>query len=318
MATIMKRSQFWNHICWCLLLAPAALLFGACRQSERFSPTSTATPSPVAESPADQVEIPAASKEEWTVPDPPADALPAEAAQAADRPQAAEPAGEMESEEPESEEPQYDPQKSVPLVDRPERLQRLDPKDPVWFDKQGQRVVMTGQICGREVPLEMFACLRGTKEHEAIVVVDAKAYVVHAGLVAAGADPGNPVQFYPEYVPAKGPEIEVTVVWEDEKGQRRIARGQDWIRNAETRKAMEYPWVFAGSQFTKDEQTGREFYLADGGDFICVSNFPSAMLDLPIKSSDSNTALLFEAFTERIPPLGTPVTLILTAKAGQP
>lgn len=293
-----------KHTRWCILLALAALLVGACRQSERSSPMSTAAPPA-----AGKVEVPAASKDELVVPDPPANALPAEPAA---------PAGEMESAEVEPEEPQYDPQKSVPLVEQPEQLQRLDPTDPVWFDKQRQRVVMTGQICGREVPLEMFACLRGTKEHESIVVVDAKAYVVHAGLVAAGADPGNPVQFHPEYVPASGPEVEVAVVWEDEKGQRRVARGQDWIRNMETRKAMEYPWVFAGSQFTKDEQTGREFYLADGGDFICVSNFPSAMLDLPIKSSDSNTALLFEAFTERIPPLGTPVTLILTPKARQP
>ena len=35
---------------------------------------------------------------------------------------------------------------------------------------------------------------------------------------------------------------------------------------------------------------------------------------VPIRSSDSNAVLLFEAFTERIPPLGTPVTLILTPK----
>jgi hypothetical protein len=38
------------------------------------------------------------------------------------------------------------------------------------------------------------------------------------------------------------------------------------------------------------------------------------MLDLPIESSQSNEALLFRAFTERIPPLGTPVTLLLTPK----
>lgn len=207
--------------------------------------------------------------------------------------------------------PEYDPQKAVPLADNPERLQRLDPAYPVWFDKQERRVLVAGQICAREVPLELFACLRGTKEHEAIITVDTRAHIVHAGLLAAGANPGNPVQFYPEYVPAAGSEIEVTVVWQDEKGQRRTARAQDWIRNLETKEAMQYPWVFAGSQFTKDEQTGQQYYQADGGDFICVSNFPSAMLDLPIKSSDSNAALVFEAYTDRIPPLGTSVTLIL-------
>ncbi|MEX0978835.1 MAG: YdjY domain-containing protein, partial [Pirellulales bacterium] len=56
-------------------------------------------------------------------------------------------------------------------------------------------------------------------------------------------------------------------------------------------------------------------YLAESGDFICVSNFPSAMLDLPVKSSQANESLLYEAFTDRIPPVGTRVRLVLTPKA---
>jgi hypothetical protein len=38
------------------------------------------------------------------------------------------------------------------------------------------------------------------------------------------------------------------------------------------------------------------------------------MMDLPIPSSVSNEALLFEAFTERIPPRGTKVRLLLRLK----
>ena len=79
---------------------------------------------------------------------------------------------------------------------------------------------------------------------------------------------------------------------------------------------MEYAWVFAGSHFVRDEQTKEQYYRADGeGDLICVSNFPSAVLDIPVKSTDQNAGLLFECFTERIPPIGTPVTLILTPKS---
>ena len=37
-------------------------------------------------------------------------------------------------------------------------------------------------------------------------------------------------------------------------------------------------------------------------------------MDLPVESSDANADLMFKAFTERIPPLGTPVTLVLTVK----
>ena len=47
---------------------------------------------------------------------------------------------------------------------------------------------------------------------------------------------------------------------------------------------------------------------------ICVSNFPSAMLDLPIESSQATSDLEFEAFTEHIPPVGTKVRLVLAPR----
>jgi hypothetical protein len=45
-----------------------------------------------------------------------------------------------------------------------------------------------------------------------------------------------------------------------------------------------------------------------------VSNFTTATLDLPVASPQANADLTFRAFTERIPPLGTPVRLVLAPK----
>lgn len=201
-----------------------------------------------------------------------------------------------------------------PLLENADKLIRLHPVFPVWTDPQQKRVVMVGEVCKRQGPLEMFACLRRTKEHESIVVVDTTARIVHAGLLAVGAQNGRPVQYDPVYRPATGDEIEVTVVWKDKEGRQHTARAQEWVRHIGSKKAMEHPWVFAGSVFSKSEETGEISYMADGGDFICVSNFGTAMLDLPVASSNLNAELEFEAFTERIPPEGTPVTLILTPK----
>lgn len=221
------------------------------------------------------------------------------------------PIDEAPQPEPEREEPV---DLGPPLVDYGDRLQRLDPAHPVWVDPEGKAVLVVGMICQRQVPLELFACLRRSKEHESIVVVDTKAFLVHAGLLAIGLEPGHPVQFHPEYVPAEGPEVDITVVWEDEQGERQRARAQEWVRRAQDGRPMDLPWVFTGSQFLQDEQTGDQYYYADStGELICVSNFPASVLDLPVRSSSANESLLFEAFTERIPPLGTPVTLILTA-----
>ncbi|HWA98648.1 MAG TPA: YdjY domain-containing protein, partial [Pirellulales bacterium] len=191
---------------------------------------------------------------------------------------------------------------------------RLSAKYPVWLDAANKRVIVVGQVCLREGQMEMFACLRRTKEHESIVAVPTEAYIVHAALIAAGAEPGNPARFVPAYVPARGTEIGITVYWSDASGKRRKIRAQDWLRNLRTNKLMDQPWVFAGSGFWVDPANGQRHYQAEDGDFICVSNFTSAMLDLPIESSQSNDALMFEANTAEIPPQDTPVTLVLTPK----
>jgi hypothetical protein len=132
--------------------------------------------------------------------------------------------------------------------------------------------------------------------------------------LATGARPGGPVQFRPEFKAASGPEIEVEVIWTDAEGKRQKIRAQEWIRDLKTGKALTQPWVFGGSGFVVDENSGERYFMAEDGTFICISNFTSAMLDLPVESSDATAHLQFEAFTERIPPVDTPVLLVLTPK----
>lgn len=194
-------------------------------------------------------------------------------------------------------------------------LVKISKKHPVWIDTKRKAVVMDGEVCLREGQLEMFACPKGTKEHESIVAVDCLPEEVHAGLLAVGAKSGTPVKFDPEYVPATGQVVDIFVLWKDAEGAKHQARAQDWIKHQKTEKAMEHDFVFAGSGFWTDEETGKKHYQANGGDFICVSNFPTAMLDLPVKSSQANADLLFHAFTDKIPPKGTKVRIVLIPRA---
>jgi hypothetical protein len=191
-----------------------------------------------------------------------------------------------------------------------EGLVKLSQTGEIWLDTKRKAVVVDGQVCLREGQLEMFACTKGTKEHESVVSVNCHAEEVHAGLLAVGAKPGRPVSFDPVYQAATGQVIDIYVLWKDAAGQKHQARGQDWIRDIKTQKAMAHDWVFAGSGFWKDPETGKEHYKAGGGDLVCVSNFPTATLDLPIESSQANDNLLFEAFAERIPPRGTKVRVV--------
>jgi hypothetical protein len=196
-------------------------------------------------------------------------------------------------------------------------LIRIAKDSKVWIDRKRKIVVIEGKIVLREGQLEMFACPGSTKSHESVVSVETKAYVVHAALLAVGAKVGRPVQFAPTYVPASGTEVDIVVLWVDEQGKRHKAKAQEWIRQITTGKVMPYKWVFAGSGFWVDEQEGTRHYQAEDGDLICVSNFSTATLDLPVESSQSNEALMFEAFTENIPPLGTKVRLVLIPNLGK-
>lgn len=175
-----------------------------------------------------------------------------------------------------------------------------------------RRVLVEAEVCLREGQLEQLLCRRQTKEHEAILTADVDGRDIHKALLAAGAKPGKPVKYDPVYEPATGDRIKVSVRYED-KGKQVTIPAQDWIQSMKTKKPMAIDWVFAGSRFVPDpfDPKRPDYYLANDGDLICVSNFPSALLDLPVNSPKDNADLAFVAFTERIPPEKTKVIVIL-------
>lgn len=175
-----------------------------------------------------------------------------------------------------------------------------------------RRVLVSAEVCLREGQLEQLMCRKQTKEHEAILSANVDARHIHTALIAAGAEAGSPVRFVPKYRPASGTAIKVSLQYKD-KDKLVTAPAQSWIKNARNNKPLQSDWVFAGSRFVKNplEPDGKEYYLANDGDVICVSNFETALLDLPIKSPKDNADLVFVANSERIPPLGTKVVVIL-------
>lgn len=193
----------------------------------------------------------------------------------------------------------------------PPGMVRLDPKDRVWADKKSHRVVVDGYVALRQGQLEMLACLTGTKEHESIVATFCKAQTVHAGLLAIGAKQGTPVKWEPAYIAPTGSEIQVFALWMEGDKKKNI-NVREWVRVVGSESAtLDTNFVFAGSSFWQDPDTGDKIYQAESGDLICVSNFSTSTLDVPIESSKANSGLLFAAFTDRIPPEGTPIRLVL-------
>jgi hypothetical protein len=258
----------------------------------------------------------------------------------------------------------------------------LNQKKTILLDKAGGKLLLKTTICLRQGVLEMLICPRQTKEHESILTLDGKAQVVHAGLLALGAQPGHPAQFQPKFIPPTGQKIEIFVNWKDEKGMPQRRPAQEWVRHATYRyfeaalekvpegvklgegddslrydpdaklllyfgtmsnekkreflsmsgqaafktaveslyeqgqpRQLEADFVFAGSAFAPRED-GSEVYLAEAGSLVCVANFGDALIDLNMQSTASNDAgLLFEPWTERLPPEGTEVEVELIVVA---
>jgi hypothetical protein len=183
----------------------------------------------------------------------------------------------------------------------------------LWFDPKQKKLIIRARVVLREGPLEHFMCLKGTKEHEAILATDAQPRQIHAGLLLTGAEPGHPVRFLPKFEPPTGSRIAVELVW---KSQGRLARAdaRSWVKDGKTKKPLAQDWVFAGSELYEDPITKKTAYAADEGDLITVANFGSAILDLPLASSANDAERVFTADVDRVPPLRTEVFLELSPR----
>src|SRR5262249_14939876 len=75
-----------------------------------------------------------------------------------------------------------------PKLDPKNTLKALNKAETIWGElaptgeegkKKLVRVGLVCEVCLREGSLEVFMCKKGTKEHEAIVRVDADAQIIH-------------------------------------------------------------------------------------------------------------------------------------------
>jgi len=205
--------------------------------------------------------------------------------------------------------PNEQPERKFPFQ-IPANWKRLSEKEEIWIDNQEKLVIVSGRICLTRGLLEMFACPKGMKEHESVVATYSIAMYVHQALLLIGANPGRTVQWEPEYKPAEGPKVQVECWYYDEKNEFVKRNAKEMVKLVSDGSPLKIDWVFGGSKFITDAD-GRELYAANGGELICLSNFSSAMIDLPIPSTAEAGGLLFEANSEKIPPLDTPVLLVL-------
>ncbi|MEP3479565.1 MAG: YdjY domain-containing protein [Fuerstiella sp.] len=108
----------------------------------------------------------------------------------------------------------------------------LNPEQTAYLNLEKKKVFLKTHIACNDCPLEMLVCTAGTKEHEAVLSFEGRAYVVHTALLALGIKPGRPVTFSPEFQSPEGPELSIVVHWQDKDGKVQSVEAKKWMRTS--------------------------------------------------------------------------------------
>ena len=218
------------------------------------------------------------------------------------------------------------------------------------IDLENRCLDLAGVICLDRGPLELIACTKGTKEHESIVALPARAIHVHTALLLLGANNGLPASQKPVnaektrwiHVPPSGDPIEVFLVTQAKNGKpverpirEFIVRSKERVdevdgavhvapggierRHAGDRQVNRLPqtFIFSGSHL-KDNGPGPRLYLADiSGNVISIATFGDEVLCLPFHETQQDGALMWCVKPQTLPGVGTKVILRLRPKRTQ-
>ena len=200
----------------------------------------------------------------------------------------------------------------------------------VAINLQERCVDLAASVCLRHGPLELVACTKGTKEHESIVVIEAKPMHIHAALLLLGARPGSPAtrsQLGDQPgrwmdVPPRGGPVDVYLVFKGKEKTMVEHPISDFIAPASRRsddpasadKDARFPtraFLFAGSVLYGNGPGPRRYLSDESGNVISLSTFGDELLCLPDIYSQDNDALMWQVNAAGLPEVGSKVTLRL-------
>jgi len=181
-----------------------------------------------------------------------------------------------------------------------------------------RQVAFDAEVCLREGVLEFMIVEWKTKTHESLLHTQAKSSHVHAGLLMLGLTQGKPARWAGQelgamFLPPAGAGVSMEFQWTGSDGKVHSMPAGKWLAGPEGQQ-IEAPdrWIFVGSDILPD---GRYWAEVDG-EMVSLTNFASAVLDVPFRSSSANAERGFYAAVNEIPPVGTKVRVVLTPLPG--
>lgn len=168
-------------------------------------------------------------------------------------------------------------------------------------------------------PLEFLCVVEGGPEHESMLRTNAKPSHLHTALLVLGLEPGHAARYdeaQDKWLPPDGAALKLSLEFRKD-GQTITAPVTRFLHDIKSGEQVpETTWVFVGSKVLEEHG-----YAADlTGYLASVVNFEYTVIDLPQVASNSNESLELRLDLDKLPPRGTPATLIIepAPKPAQP
>jgi hypothetical protein len=169
---------------------------------------------------------------------------------------------------------------------------------------------------GKTWPIEVIACYpypKGQKAHETVVTIDIKPSEVHKALEGFGLKPGTPVRGEAKE-PPQGPEVGLFLEIPDANGRAKRVPIERTLLDPKTNKPMpKVKWRFTGSILSKPDPAKDEtVYGADlTGTLISIFPVTDETVFQTNLTMKEEKYLKLETDTKLLPPVGTPVKLVI-------
>jgi hypothetical protein len=194
----------------------------------------------------------------------------------------------------------------------------------IRIDRQARTVSFPATVnkIGAKDLLEYLLVTKDGPTHESLLLTAVEPRDVHAAMLLLGAkgsgvagragdSAGGKIdaEFLKRAPKLTGDSIRIDARWKAADGTGEESPIEDWVLNLETDKAMTRgPWLYNGSQFFEGG-----FRAQAEGCLGALVTYPPALINNPRQGNDQDD--VWAVNTRIVPPVDTPITLVITLEA---
>jgi len=159
--------------------------------------------------------------------------------------------------------------------------------------------------------LEYLIVRSSGKVHESLLRTNVEPYHLQIALLLLGFEgTDRPISHQGAAEKPKGDPVEITFLLGKEGAGAKMIKTEEWIAkksNDKLKEAGKMDWIFTGSLVVEGQ-----FLAQGGGSIVAIYHDPAALIDNASAGAESDEVWFVKEGI--VPPVGTPVTVVIKAK----